>query len=110
MAEPATDVRHISHIAYGFMASRALFSALNLELFGHISDGARELEALSSATGVADSRLKTLMAVLVSLGLCVQEGDGYANAPATERYLVPNFSSPRTAVWARRRPRRFWSI
>ena len=89
MTNPVTDVRQISHIAYGFMASRALFSALNLGIFAHISNGARDLEALSTATGVAENRLKTLMAVLVSLGLCVQEESGYTNAPATERYLVP---------------------
>lgn len=89
MAAPITDVRQISHIAYGFMASRALFAALNLELFGHILNGATELKALSSATGVAEKRLETLMAVLVSLGLVVRDGNGYGNASATERYLVP---------------------
>jgi hypothetical protein len=31
--EPLTDVRDISRIAYGFMASKALFAALNLDLF-----------------------------------------------------------------------------
>jgi hypothetical protein len=29
--EPLTDVRDISRIAYGFMASKALFAALNLK-------------------------------------------------------------------------------
>ncbi len=89
MAEPVTDVRQISHIAYGFMASKALFAALNLELFGHIATGAKDVDALSAATGVAENRLQTLLAVLVSLGLVARNGDGYANAPATERYLVP---------------------
>jgi 2-hydroxy-4-(methylsulfanyl)butanoate S-methyltransferase len=89
MSGPLTDVRQISHIAYGFMASRALFAALNLELFGHIARGATEPAALSAATGVAPHRLSTLLAVLLSLGLVVRDGAGYANAPATERYLVP---------------------
>src|SRR5262245_3947149 len=89
MPEPLTQVRQISHIAYGFMASQALFAALNLGLFGHISSGKRTLEALCAVTGVAEHRLKTLMAVLVSLGLVVREDDQFTNAPATERYLVP---------------------
>ena len=89
MPEPLTQVRQISHIAYGFMASRAMFAALNIGLFGHISSGVRTLDALCAVTGVAEHRLKTLMAVLVSLGLVVLEGDRFTNAPATERYLVP---------------------
>jgi len=89
MPGPLTQVRQISHIAYGFMASRALFAALNIGLFGHISSGVRTLEALCAASGLAEPRLKTLMAVLVSLGLVVREEARFTNAPATERYLVP---------------------
>lgn len=89
MPEPLTQVRQISHIAYGFMASRTMFAALNIGLFAHISSGVRTLDALCAVTGVAEHRLKTLMAVLVSLGLVVREEDRFTNAPATERYLVP---------------------
>ena len=39
MADIMTDVRQISHIAYGFFLSKALFSALNIELFGHLAEG-----------------------------------------------------------------------
>jgi ubiquinone/menaquinone biosynthesis C-methylase UbiE len=89
MAAPVSDVREISHIAYGFMASKAMFAALNLELFGHVANGADDLHSLSRATRVGENRLETLLAVLVSLGLLVRDGDIYANAPATDRYLVP---------------------
>ena len=58
-----TDVRQISHIAYGFMASKTLFVALNVELFGHLSDGPKRLDALAAATGLAGNRLATLLAV-----------------------------------------------
>jgi len=34
MSEPLSEVRDISRLAYGFLASKALFAALNLELFG----------------------------------------------------------------------------
>ena len=84
-----TDVRQISHIAYGFMASKTLFVALNVELFGHLSDGPKRLDALAAATGLAGNRLATLLAALTSLGLLTKSADGYANAPATQRYLVP---------------------
>lgn len=89
MSEPLTEVHEISRVAYGFMASKALFAALNLELFGHLAAGARDVAALATATGVAENRIETLLAVLLSLGLVTRDGAGYANAPATARYLVP---------------------
>ncbi len=89
MIEPLSDVRQISKLAYGFMASKALFAALNVELFGHVSRGARDIETLSNLTGIPDHRLQTLIASLVSTGVLVRQGGGLANAPATETYLVP---------------------
>lgn len=88
--QPLTDVREISRIAYGFMASRALFAALNMELFRHIADGAGTVEALAPLTGATPNGLSTLLATLESVGVVTQEGGGYANSPAAERYLVPS--------------------
>lgn len=89
MSSPLTDVREISKLAYGFMASKALFAALNLELFGHVSRGARTEHELSDLTGIALHRMETLIAALVSVGVLVREQGGLANAPATQTYLVP---------------------
>jgi hypothetical protein len=89
MSGPITEVRQISKLAYGFMASKALFSALNLGLFGHVSRGARTAKALSERTGVPVHRMETLIAALVSTGVLVRERGALANAPATETYLVP---------------------
>jgi SAM-dependent methyltransferase len=89
MTTPLTEVREISKLAYGFMASKALFSALNLELFGHVSKGARTVETLSAATGVPVHRLETLIAALVSCGVLTRKGSAVGNAPATDTYLVP---------------------
>lgn len=91
MQHPLTDVRQISKIAYGFFASKALFAALNLGLFGHLEAGMRDLATLASATGVAENRLATLLATLASVGLVVHDTEnGWRNAPATARYLVPD--------------------
>ena len=86
---PLTDVRDISRIAYGFMASKALFAALEVNLFGHLASGARTRAELAGATGVAAHRLDVLLTILLALGLIVRDGEGYRNAPASERYLVP---------------------
>ncbi len=89
MPDPLTDVRQISHVAYGFFASKALFGALNVELFKHLAPGPRSVAALAGATGVAENRLATLLAALASTGLVTQEGGHWANSPAAARYLVP---------------------
>jgi len=89
MAEALTDVRQISKLAYGFMASKALFAALNVELFRHLAEGADTLEALSAATGISPAPLGTLVATLRSIGLVTAVAGRLANAPATDRYLVP---------------------
>lgn len=86
--EPIADVREISNIAYGFMASKALFAALDLDIFGHLSNGPKPLEALSGDTGIASQRLETLLTACVSLGLLTREDDQFKNGPASQRYLV----------------------
>jgi len=85
---PITDVREISHIAYGFMGSKALFAALNLDLFGHLAGSKKTFETLVDQTKIASNRLRTILVALTAVGLIVREGDEYRNAPASERYLV----------------------
>lgn len=86
--DPITDVREISRIAYGFMASKALFAALNLDLFSRLAGKQSDLEDLSAETGVAANRLESLLTACVSLGLLSKFGGLYANSSAAERYLV----------------------
>ncbi len=86
---PLTDVREISRIAYGFMASRALFASLNLELFQHIEEGATTDAALAQKTGATENGIATLISMLEAVGLVVRSARGYANSPAAARYLVP---------------------
>jgi ubiquinone/menaquinone biosynthesis C-methylase UbiE len=86
--EPLTDVRQISHLAYGFIASKTLFAALNLDLFGHLSRSDRSLDELAGDTGVVPHRLRTLLTACVSLGLVSEENGRYRNAPASQAYLV----------------------
>jgi 2-hydroxy-4-(methylsulfanyl)butanoate S-methyltransferase len=87
-SRPIEDVREISAITYGFMASKALFSALEFDVFTHIAQGADSTSALAAVTGVAENRLLTLLAALKSVGLVSEAGGRLINAPATARYLV----------------------
>lgn len=87
-AKPIEDVRDISAITYGFMASKALFAALDFDLFTHIECGVDSLIGLAKATGVSENLLLTLLTALKSLGLVVEREGRFANAPATAKFLV----------------------
>lgn len=86
--QPITDVREIARIAYGFKASKALFVALELDLFSQLCGSPRRLPDLARVTNVAENRLESLLTALAGLGLIVHHDGAYANAPATETYLV----------------------
>src|SRR5262245_34388634 len=89
MVQPLTDVRDISKLAYGFMATQALVAALDLNLFGLLRDGAATSRTLADRTGVRDDRLEMLVTALVALGLLIKTEDSYGNAPAATKYLDP---------------------
>ncbi len=84
-AETAEDV---SKIAFGFMASKALFAALHVDLFSHLSDDSKTEGELSGAAGIPLNRVITLTTALRSIGLMVREGGKLTNAPAAEAFLV----------------------
>ena len=86
--DPIADVRGISKIAYGFIASRALFAALDLDLFSRLSGQPKTLAALSEETRVPETLLLPFLTTLVSVGLLVKDEARYSNAPASESYLV----------------------
>lgn len=87
--KPVDDVRQISALTYGFIASKALFAALDLDLFTRIAGGAATFAELATATGIAANRLRTLLTALKTIGLVSEGEDGkFVNAPAVETYLV----------------------
>jgi len=88
VVEPVRDRQELSRIAYGFMASKALFTALGIDLFSRLADGPRTVDELCTATGVPANRMRTLVQALAGVGLVVPNRDGYANAPGAARHLV----------------------
>ncbi len=67
--EPLTDVRQISKIAYGYMASQTLFAALEFGLFSLLSRRPKSEQEIADETGVAVNRMQTVLSALVSNGL-----------------------------------------
>src|ERR1700691_3050335 len=86
--KPIEDVSESTAITYGFMASKALFAALEFDLFTHIAQGADSTSALAKVAVIAEHRLSTLLAALKSLGLISEAGGRLIKGPATARYLV----------------------
>jgi 2-hydroxy-4-(methylsulfanyl)butanoate S-methyltransferase len=78
----------ISVLAFGFMASKALFAALHVDVFGALASGPKALADLASTTKVPATRMETLVTALISVGLLTRDGDKIANGPASEQYLV----------------------
>jgi hypothetical protein len=49
---PLDDVRQISKLAYGFMAAKALFVALDLDVFSRLADGPKDIDKLAAEVGI----------------------------------------------------------
>ena len=86
--KPIENVRDISAITYGFIASKALFAALELDVFTKIGGGADTVDRIAEAIDVAPNRTRTLLTALKTVGLVTETDGRFANAPATATYLV----------------------
>jgi 2-hydroxy-4-(methylsulfanyl)butanoate S-methyltransferase len=86
--KPIETAEDISVLAFGFMASKALFAALHVDVFGVLASGSKSVEDLATATGVPALRMETLVTALVAVGLLTRQDGMVANGPASEQYLV----------------------
>lgn len=86
--QPIETAEDISFLAFGFMASKALFAALHVDVFGALSGGGKTVAALAENCDVPEHRMETLTTALVAVGLLTKDGDRIANSTASETYLV----------------------
>lgn len=87
-AMPLENAEQISDIAFAFMGSKALFSALHVGLFSALADDGLSIADVATKTDLDADRATTLLTALTSLGLVFREGDIYRNSPAAEAFLV----------------------
>lgn len=82
----------LDSVAYGFMASQALFSALELGIFDHISAaGAQGLNiaGIHKALGIDAPRVQTLLTALVAIRSLNRNVDGfYTLSPNSAKFMV----------------------
>ena len=88
---PAEDV-DIDSVAYGFMASQALFTGLETGIFDAIDKAGEKgmtLKDLQDATSITAPRLQTLLTSLVTIKCLSRTSAGvYSVSPNTARFLV----------------------
>jgi len=90
--EAAEDI-DIDSVAYGFMASQALFTGLECGVFDAIaaaSEGGLTLSEIQKATSNTAPRLQTLITSLVAIKALARDGatGKYTVSPNTARFLV----------------------
>lgn len=78
----------LSSIAFGFMASKALFAGLHADLFSALADGPKSAEALAQHTDIPLNRIVVLATALAGVGLLVRGDDQkFQNSPAAQSFL-----------------------
>ena len=89
--ESTLDPGHIMQIGTGFMASKTLLSAVELELFTVLGQDALTGAELGARLGLAARAVPDFPDALVALGLLDRDGDGsdagYRNTPDTAAFL-----------------------
>ena len=83
-----TQADEISQIAFGYMGSKALFAALESDVFTLLADGPKAAADLAEKTALEPDRAEMLLTALAGLGLVTVEDGKFANSPAAEAFLV----------------------
>jgi predicted O-methyltransferase YrrM len=84
------SAEEVSRIAFGFMASKALFAGLHIDVFTQLAGGPKSSKEISKEAEIPMNRVTTLMTALTSVGLVDREEEGeiYTNSPGAEAFLA----------------------
>ena len=86
--KPVETAEELSSIAFSFMASKALFAGLHIDLFTVLADGPMTPEAIAEATEVPVNRVVLLTTALASIGILTWADEKRVmNAGAAENFL-----------------------
>ena len=85
------DPTEIFRLGEGFMASKTLLSAIELELFTHLGADGLTAEQIKGRIGLHQRAIPDFPDTLVALGMLTRDGDGtgarYRNSPAAAEFL-----------------------
>ena len=110
MAKRPLNPAKIMQLGVGFWGSKALLSAIELELFTVLARGPRDAETLRLQLGLHPRSARDFFDALVALGMLSRTGTRYANTPETALFLDRNKSSYVGGIleMANARLYRFW--
>jgi hypothetical protein len=88
MQEMSPKPDRILQLGYAFRASKALLSAVELDVFTALAEGPLELDCLRKKLRIAERGARDFFDALVALAMLERDQAGrYRNAPETDRYL-----------------------
>ncbi|SEP63111.1 methyltransferase [Thalassovita taeanensis] len=87
-AKAIETAEDLSSIAFGFMASKALFAGLHVDIFSALADGPKSAEELAGAADIPINRIVMLTTALASVGLLtIGDDKKVQNSPAAQSFL-----------------------
>jgi hypothetical protein len=90
MSSSAPSPANILQIGMGFMASKTLLSAVEMEVFTELAKHPEDLETLTGRLGLHPRSSRDFLDSLVSLGFLERKDGVYSNAPETDLFLDKN--------------------
>ncbi|WP_394840532.1 acetylserotonin O-methyltransferase [Pendulispora brunnea] len=89
-AVPSVNPRALMELSSGFFAAKTLAAAVELNLFGLLSErGGLTIEELANERDIHPRPAEMLLSGCASLGLLVTDGQRFVNSPLAAEYLVP---------------------
>jgi hypothetical protein len=83
--QPTPDL--IMQVGLGFMSSKVLLSAVEMELFTDLAKAPQPLESLQGRLGLHPRSARDFLDALVALGFLLRMDGIYSNTPATAQFL-----------------------
>src|SRR5579871_3433472 len=83
--QPSAD--RIEQVAFGFMKSKLLFSAIDLGLFTELAQGPQNAEGVQKRLALHPRSVHDFLDALVVLGMLERREEYYSNTPESDFYL-----------------------
>ncbi|MCF6470012.1 methyltransferase domain-containing protein [Nonomuraea sp. MG754425] len=88
IAPDVTTPTGLIRLCNAFCESKALLTAVELDLFTELHDNPATEEEIRTRLGLHGRGLNDFLLLLTALGLLERQGDTFRNAPGAEQYLV----------------------
>ena len=88
MTAPRVDTTRLQRIARAYSETAVFYTALDLEVFTHVAEGANDIDALAVAAGLSRLNAERLVTTLLAMDLLERRDGRLVNAPDVARFLV----------------------